>query len=142
MHPEGRRMCQWSIPSVIAKLLRDGSPQVPSLAKACLVSIGLLLIQLPAQAQSCESLRAARNRIGAEHDIAVARRKSLSNAPNSQWCQAARYEDALLDKWNDAYRRVASCMCNAGYCEGLMEEYARNVANAEKNKAITSKYCD
>ncbi len=123
---------------------KDNQLSVPGIAKACFVSLGLLLIGSAVQAQShCQALKAAADRIRADWDMAAAERNSLvSEAPSSEWCQAAWHADSLQDKWNEAYKNHADCLCSAGYCDGLIEEYALNVDWATKHKVITNEYCN
>ena len=121
----------------------DNQSPVSRLAKACFVSLGLLLIGSAAQAQVCQNFSRSVERIGTEFDIASAKANSLTKASTSEWCPPARYADELFDAYNAAYQKLASCLCSNGAtnCGGMMDEYSRNVAAAGRNKARTSKYC-
>ena len=116
---------------------------VSRLAKACFVSLGLLLIGSAAQSIPCQSEKAILDRLDTEHSIANAKRNSLLKAPLSELCPAARYSASLLDAWNNAYKNAASCYCrNGGDCSVMMSEYSTNVEEATRQKRQISQVCD
>ena len=99
---------------------------MPSLSRACFITLGLLLTA-PAAIAQCDA--SSNERLGVEFDIAYAKVSSLRAAPASEYCPAARYRDSLHDSYNRAYRNYASCNCMAGssLCSGLMEEYSLRI---------------
>ena len=57
-----------------------------SLAKACFVSLGLLLISSAAQAQVCQSEMVSAESLGLEYFVSETKTNSLLEAPLSEYC--------------------------------------------------------
>ena len=113
---------------IISKLLKYCSLPVPSLPKAFLLSLGLLLISSAAQAQVCQSEIVSAESLGLEHFVAKAKTNLLLEAPLSEYCPAAKHSNSLLEAYNNAYKKAADCNYRKGLeYDEMMDKWAINV---------------
>ena len=113
---------------IISKLLKYCSLPVPSLPKAFLVSLGLLLISSAAQAQVCQSKIVSAESIGLEYFAAKAKTNSLLEAPLSEYCPAAKHSNSILEAYNNAYKKAADCKYREGLdYDEMMDEWGVNM---------------
>ena len=113
---------------IISKLLKYCSLPVPSLPKAFLVSLGLLLISSAAQAQVCQSEIVSAESIGLEYFAAKAKTNSLLEAPLSEYCPAAKHSNSILEAYNNAYKKAADCKYREGLdYDEMMDEWGNNM---------------
>ena len=123
---------------VISKLLKNCSLPVPSLPKAFLVSLGLLLISSAAQAQVCQSEIVSAESLGLEYFAAKAKTNSLLEAPLSEYCPAAKHSNSILEAYNNAYKKAADCKYREGLdYDEMMDEWAINM---DKEGALKENY--
>ena len=113
---------------IISKLLKYCSLPVPSLPKAFLVSLGLLLISSAAQAQVCQSEIVSAESLGLEYFAAKAKTNSLLEAPLSEYCPAAKHSNSILEAYNNAYKKAADCKYREGLdYDEMMDEWGVNM---------------
>ena len=123
---------------IISKLLKYCSLPVPSLPKAFLVSLGLLLISSAAQAQVCQSEIVSAESLGLEYFAAKAKTNSLLEAPLSEYCPAAKHSNSILEAYNNAYKKAADCKYREGLdYDEMMDEWAINM---DKEGALKENY--
>ena len=123
---------------IISKLLKYCSLPVPSLPKAFLVSLGLLLISSAAQAQVCQSEIVSAESLGLEHFVAKAKTNLLLEAPLSEYCPAAKHSNSILEAYNNAYKKAADCKYREGLdYDEMMDEWAINM---DKEGALKENY--
>ena len=123
---------------IISKLLKYCSLPVPSLPKAFLVSLGLLLISSAAQAQVCQSEIVSAESLGLEYFAAKAKTNSLLEAPLSEYCPAAKHSNSILEAYNKAYKKAADCKYREGLdYDEMMDEWAINM---DKEGALKENY--
>ena len=113
---------------IISKLLKYCSLPVPSLPKAFLVSLGLLLISSAAQAQVCQSEIVSAESLGLEYFAAKAKTNSLLEAPLSDYCPTAKHSNSILEAYNNAYKKAADCKYREGLdYDEMMDEWGNNM---------------
>ena len=113
---------------VISKVLKYCSLPVPSLPKAFLVSLGLLLISSAAQAQVCQSEMVSAESLGLEYFVSEAKTNSLLEAPLSEYCPAAKHSNSILEAYNNAYKKAADCKYREGLdYDEMMDEWGVNM---------------
>ena len=113
------------------------------LAKACFVSLGLLLISSAAQAQVCQSQMVSAEQLGLEYFVSEAKTNSLLEAPLSEYCPAAKHSNSLLEAYNNAYKKAADCYYreDLDYDE-MMDKWADNVGKEGALKENYTMVCE
>ena len=116
---------------------------MPLLAKACLLSLGLLLSATPAVA-NCERFVDDFERLGKEYQEAYNKGTALVDADGEEgereWCGAARVANSKLEAVNAARLKARTCICNNGD-DCSKSAYYYNVLTAELMKKETEKVC-
>ena len=114
-----------------------------SLAKACFVSLGLLLISSAAQAQVCQSEMVSAESLGLEYFVSEAKTNSLLEAPLSEYCPAAKHSYSLLEAYNNAYKKAADCYYREDLDYGeMMDKWADNVGEEGALKENYTMVCE